>query len=208
MAELTSSPWFQFGFVPLLIFLARTADMTLSTMRIIFVSRGLKIGAAAVGFFEVLIWLFAITQVLHHLSSPLHYIAYAGGFSCGCFFGMCIEEKLAMGKLVVRIITQRPADNLIKHLNLHGHGVTSIDGVGRNGPVKVIFTIVNRRNLPSVADAIDMHNPRAFYTVEDIRGCRDGVFTDSLKRDRPNWFGSLLLTPFSQKFPWRVRAKK
>jgi uncharacterized protein YebE (UPF0316 family) len=78
---------FKFVILPLLIFSTRICDVTLDTLRIIYVSRGLKLLAASIGFIEVLIWLFAITQIFKNLTNPIYYVAYAGGFAMGNYVG-------------------------------------------------------------------------------------------------------------------------
>ena len=72
-----------FFLLPLLIFLARICDVTIGTMRIIMVSKGKKLLAPVLGFFEVLIWVMAIGKIMQNLSNPVCYIAYAGGFAIG-----------------------------------------------------------------------------------------------------------------------------
>jgi uncharacterized protein YebE (UPF0316 family) len=163
---------FKFGILPLLIFLARICDVTLDTLRIIFVSRGMKFLAPVIGFFEVLIWLMAITQIFHNLTSPVYYVAYAGGFAMGNLIGIWIEEKMAIGTVVIRIITQKDAAALLKNLKEQGYGVTHIDAQGAMGPVKIIFTIVKRKKIENVLTLIRRNNPGAFFTIEDIRSVR------------------------------------
>ncbi len=167
---------FKFIVVPLIIFLTRICDVTLDTLRIIYVSRGLKILAASIGFIEVLIWLFAITQIFKNLINPIYYVAYAGGFAVGNYIGILIEERMAIGTVVIRTITQKDASVLIKWLKTEGYGVTYIDAHGAFGPVKVIFTIVKRRDIEHVLEIIRTSNPLAFYTIEDIRFSSKGVF--------------------------------
>ncbi len=164
-----NSPFFALVVIPLLIFVSRIVDVTFGTLRIIFVSRGLPYFAAFVGFFEVLIWIVAIGQVMQNLTNWVTYVAYAFGFSAGNFVGVVIERKLAMGNLIVRIITRREADELVKFLWKSGYGVTSVDARGETGPVKVIFTIVKRKKLPEVIEIIKRYNPNAFYSIEDVR---------------------------------------
>src|ERR1700693_3306783 len=91
--------------LPLLIFVAEICVVTISTVRIIFVSRGRKFLASVLGFFEVTIWLFAIGQIMQNLSNIGCYAAFASGFSLGNYLGVLIEQKLAMGDSVIRIIT-------------------------------------------------------------------------------------------------------
>ena len=54
--------------IPILIFIARVVDVSMGTIRIIFVSRGIRFLAALLGFFEILIWLVAITQIMKNLT--------------------------------------------------------------------------------------------------------------------------------------------
>lgn len=155
--------------IPILIFFARVADVALGTMRIIFVSRGIRYMAAIFAFFEIIIWLAAISQIMQNLDNIANYIAYAAGFSMGSFVGISIERKLFTGNLMVRIIVKRDVEELIDMLSSHGYGVTCVDGQGAKGPVKIVFTVVNRKNLNIVTGIIKDHYPNAFYTVEDMR---------------------------------------
>lgn len=107
MENIINSGTFSLIILPILIFLARIVDVTFGTIRIIFVSRGLKWLAPIFGFFEIMIWLFAIGQVFSNMTNITYYVAYAGGFACGNFVGIWIEEKMAIGTMVVRIITKK-----------------------------------------------------------------------------------------------------
>ncbi|MBE0597297.1 MAG: DUF2179 domain-containing protein [Desulfuromonadales bacterium] len=169
MSDLLASDFFSLVVIPVLIFVSRIVDVTFGTLRIIFVARGLRSLAALVGFFEVLIWILAIGQVMQNLTNWVTYAAYAGGFSAGNFVGVSIERRIAIGSLIIRVITRRPADELVSFLHRSGYGVTSIDAQGETGPVKVIFTIVKRKKLPEVIALIHRFNPNAFYTIEDVR---------------------------------------
>lgn len=167
---------FSLVIVPAFIFLARICDVTIGTMRIIFISRGMKIIAPVLGFFEVFIWIIAIGQIFQNLTNPLNYFAYATGFAAGNYIGMLVEERLAMGLALVRIITQRDATNLIEYLRAAGYGVTVLDAQGKQGPGKVIFSVVKRKNIKDVENAIHEFNPKAFYSLEDVRRAAEGTF--------------------------------
>lgn len=171
-----NSDTFTLVLLPALIFFARICDVTIGTMRIIFVSRGAKILAPVLGFFEVLIWLVAIGKVMQNLDNAMCYLAYAGGFATGNFVGIWVEEKLAMGSFVIQIITGQDASELIDMLNAAGYGTTSIPARGRSGQVHIIYTIIRRSDLDDVIDMIKRFNPKAFYTIEDVRFVKEGVF--------------------------------
>ena len=167
---------FQWVVLPLLIFCARIIDVSLGTLRIIFISRDKRFLAPLMGFFEVLIWLLAISQIFKNLTNPLCYIAYAAGFAGGNFIGMAIENRLAIGTQVVRVIAKTGAEDMIAKLKARGYGLTILEGEGAVGPVKVLFTIIKRKDLPELIEIIHSVNPKAFYTVEDVRRAREGVF--------------------------------
>lgn len=175
-SSLLDSNLFTYLILPLLIFLARIMDVTLGTIRIVFVSRGKKFLAPLFGFFEVLIWLLAIGQIMKNLNNVACYLAYAAGFAAGNYVGLYLEEKLAMGNLVLRAIVSREATELIEFLRARGYGVTSVDAHGVSGKVNVIFMIIKRSELRKVVDFIQRFHPRAFYTVEDVRDVARGVF--------------------------------
>ena len=169
--------------IPVLIILARILDVSVGTLRIIVVSRGKKHLAAFLGFIESLVWVLAVTQVIQHLNNWLTYVAFAIGFSAGNYIGVLLEEKLAMGNLIIRVITRQEADDLVHFLWSSGYGVTSVDGWGETGPVKVIFTVCKRRYAERIIKIIKQFNPKAFYTIEDVRFVQE-TFVPPLHRGR------------------------
>ncbi len=164
-----------FVIMPLLIFLARILDVSAGTIRVIFVARDQRILAPLLGFFESLIWLVAASQILQNLSHPINYIAYAAGFAAGNWVGMIFEGKLAIGKVALRVITRTDASELVTSLRGKNYGVTSVDAEGRDGPVKIIFMLLSRHQLPGIIKIVKTHNPHAFYSIEDLRYVAHGV---------------------------------
>jgi len=173
---LFGSGFYTWFVLPFLIFIARVIDVSMGTVRVIFVSRGLKYLAPVVGFFEILIWLLAIGQIMKNLSNPVCYIAYAGGFAMGNFVGIWIAEKLSLGVVLIRVVSKKDALELVGYLKSADYGVTSVDGHGTAGQVKVVFTIVPRREVQSVVSLIKKFNPKAFYTVEEVGFVEKGIF--------------------------------
>jgi uncharacterized protein YebE (UPF0316 family) len=173
------SDLFNWVILPLMIYFARIIDVSLGTMRIITLSRGMHKIAPILGFFEILIWLLAIRQIFSHLNNPACYVAYAAGFATGIFNGMWIERRLAIGYQVVRIITKYDAEKLVHALREKGFGVSALDGEGNSGPIKIIFTVVKRRDIQSVLGEVKHFNPRAFYSIEDVRAAAEGIFPNN-----------------------------
>jgi uncharacterized protein YebE (UPF0316 family) len=170
--------YFSWIILPILIFISRLGDVTMATLRHIFISKGFKKIVPILGFFEVLIWLVAMRQVFSHLDNVACFIAWAAGFSAGTYLGMYIEERLAIGTQIIRIITNESIDELTEALKNNHQGVTIVDGKGAMGPVKLIFTIVKRANKKEVLTLIETHAPNAFYSIEDVKGSEHGVFSE------------------------------
>jgi uncharacterized protein YebE (UPF0316 family) len=162
--------------LPILVFFARVTDVSLGTLRIIFISRGKRNLAPLLGFVEVFIWITIVSQIVSHAHNILAYLAYAAGFASGAFVGMYIESRLAIGTQVILTIVQDNAKMLTDNLHSAGYGVTCVDGQGANGLVKLIYTIVPRRNLEDVVSIIHQTHPHAFLSIQDVHSTQEGIF--------------------------------
>ncbi len=171
-----NSDLFNYLMIPLFIFFARICDVSIGTMRIIFVSKGKRNIAPILGFFEVFIWIIAISKIMQNLDNYVNYFAYAAGFATGNFVGMIIEEKLAVGIQMIRVFAHESVSELVHNLNKFGYGATVVEAYGAREKVNLIYTIVQRNELAKVLDVINEYNPKAFYTIEDIRTVNEGIF--------------------------------
>lgn len=168
--------WYAWVILPLLVFASRVADVTLGTLRIIFTSRGRRNLAPLLGFVEVFIWIVMVSQIVKNAHSLTAYIGYAAGFAAGTYIGMKIEEKLALGTLVLRIILAQGGCELAQSLRDAGYGVTIVSGEGASGAVKLLYTVIKRKDLKPVSEIIHTVNPKAFFSVEEVRMAESGVF--------------------------------
>jgi uncharacterized protein YebE (UPF0316 family) len=179
---ITDSPLFTWVLLPLLIFFARIMDVSIGTMRLIFVSKGYKFYAPMLGFFEVIIWLLAIGQIMQHLDNFLCYLAYGLGFATGNYLGIFLEEKMSLGTVLIRVVSKSDTSELINNLRNENFGASLVDIEGMTGKQKMIFTIVKRIDLKDVMNIIQEHNPQAFITIEDVKTAREGYFRMSRKK--------------------------
>jgi uncharacterized protein YebE (UPF0316 family) len=168
---------FSYVLLPILIFTARICDVSIGTLRIIFVSKGKRNIAPILGFFEVFIWIIVISKIMQNLNNYINYVAYAAGFATGNLVGMIIEEKLAMGIQMIRIFAHERGSELVQTLSSSGYGATVVEARGARDNVLLIYTIVQRNELANALDVITRFNPKAFYTIEDIRSVNEGIFT-------------------------------
>jgi uncharacterized protein YebE (UPF0316 family) len=168
-----SESFFAYILLPLLIFLARICDVSINTIRIIYMLGGRRYTSTILGFFESFIWLMAIRQIFEHLYNWICYIAYPAGFASGIFVGMIIEEKIAYGKVIVRIITRKDVAPLISYLNEQFFRYTRVDAEGPDGRENLIFTVLERESLDDLLSKLKELIPTAFYTVERVKAAAE-----------------------------------
>lgn len=175
--------------LPALIFVARVADVTLGTLRIVFISQGRRKLAPLVGFFEILIWLIAMGQIFSNLTNFVYYIAYAGGFAMGNYIGLIVENKISLGLLSLQLIIRENPKTLINLLKDQGYSLTTMTAEGTNGLVRIVYLVIKRKTLPKTLEMIRVNNPKAFISIEQVKSVSGGNFPqvkrwDILKRKK------------------------
>jgi uncharacterized protein YebE (UPF0316 family) len=158
-----------------LIVVARVADVSLGTIRTIMTIQGRRALAISLSVFELLIWVFVVSRVIRDIGEqPAYGLAYALGFALGTFVGMTIEQRLALGRQVVRIFT-RQGPEMAAAFREAGYVVTQFDGYGRDGPVQELFIEVGRREAHKVVAQARTLDAKCYYMVDDIREASSGT---------------------------------
>lgn len=188
-----SETLFSYILLPLLIFFARIFDVSINTVRIIYVLGGRKLTSTLLGFFESFVWLMAIRQIFEHLDNWMCYVAYPAGFAAGIFVGMIIEEKIAYGKVIVRIITRKDIEGLLQYLNKQYFRYTYVKAEGPDGNENLVFTVLQREKLEQLLLTLKEILPTAFYTVEKVnRAAESGAVVEQTTRwSIASWFSSV-----------------
>lgn len=164
----------------LLIFGLRIVDVSIGTVRVIYTIRGHRVVAATLGFFESLVWIYAISRLVATVGqSPMHMLAWAIGFSTGTALGITLEQWIASGSALMRIISVEKSSELLAQLREIGFGVTAIEGEGRRGPVLILFVLTPRRRVKGIIQEIEMIDPDAFVTVEPVSHALGGYLPES-----------------------------
>ncbi|MFX1363737.1 MAG: DUF2179 domain-containing protein [Promethearchaeota archaeon] len=181
---LLQNPFFSLILLPLLIFIARVLDVTLGTLRIVFISQGRQKLAPIVGFFEIFIWLLAVGQIFSNLTNIIYYFAYAGGFATGNYIGLLVENKISLGLLSLQLIIRENPEKLINLLKDNGYSLTTLSAEGHQGIVRLVILIIKRKDLPKILEIIRSNNPKAFISVEQVKSVRGGNFPT---RSKTRW---------------------
>jgi len=172
--KLGMAPWIaSYILLPILIFAARILDVSIGTVRVVFIMQGNKRLAPLIGFLESFIWLVAVSQIIKNVDNLISYIAFAAGFATGTYIGLIIEEKLAIGKVLIRIITRKEALELIDFLKEKDFNFTIVPAEGKYGKVNVLFSVIKRDRLQIILEGIKQYNPNAFYTIESVKSATE-----------------------------------
>jgi uncharacterized protein YebE (UPF0316 family) len=163
---------------PLVIFCLRIVDVSLDTMRVLFAIRGKRGIAGVLGFFQALVWIIAVGNVVKHLDSWMHVVGYAGGYAMGTVVGITIERMVAYGLSTVRIVSAHGGVEIAEALRERGYGVTELGAFGREGKVEIVNSVVQRAHLDEVMAIVDRFDPRAFVTAEEPKILRGGSFAE------------------------------
>jgi uncharacterized protein YebE (UPF0316 family) len=150
----------------LFIFVLRLLDVGMATVRIVLLGKGRKLAATGLGFVEALVWVLAISRVLDGLDDPLRMVAFAAGFAAGTYLGALVEEWMALGQVLVRVIAPVESPEVATVLRENDFGATVVNGDGMAGEVRITFSVVPRRESKRVSRLIHQQNPDAYVTVE------------------------------------------
>ena len=171
---------FQFSWAALLIamgiFALRVVDMSMDTVRLLFVVRGKRLLSWILGFFQSAIFVVAISAALANMDNILSLLGYAAGFATGNVVGMIIEERLAVGHIHLTIMSSLRGASIAEQLRAAGYAVTEISGRGRAGTVNVLHVDVKRKAIDHAETIILEADPDAFVTAEDVRPLRRGFW--------------------------------
>lgn len=161
----------------LIIFCAKIVEVTLSTLRLVYINKGEKLIGAFLGFFEVLIWLIVVSSVLNNIAEdPIKILVYCAAFALGNYIGVTIETRLAVGLSSLQVVVDGDqGDALADVLRDKGFGVTIMEGKGINDrPKALLFVQMKRKRITEAVRTIQSINDGAFITVNDLKSLKGG----------------------------------
>ncbi len=160
----------------LFVFTMRLIDMSLDTLRMVFIMRGRKLIAGLIGATQAAVFILAVSQVLKGDLNFWNVLGYAAGFGCGVMLGMLAEERLAIGYAMFRIYSPARGAAIAKALRDLGHAATEFTAQGKEGTVTVINCAVARKDVTKVQAVVAAADPNAFVTVDEVRPMNRGHF--------------------------------
>lgn len=156
--------------VATLIFVLRVVDVSLGTCRTIAVVQGRMVTSVVLGFVEVLVWITVVANVIQHASSnAVLLLAYAGGFAAGNATGIYLERRLALGMVILRIISEDAGEELAEVLGKSVPRVFTFDGYHNGQQMTLLYVAARRRNAPALLEKARKIDPNLFYAFDTLR---------------------------------------
>lgn len=158
------------------VFAMRLTDMSLDTLRLLFVMRGRKLIAGAIGATQAAVFILAVSAVLSGPLDPFKVAGYALGFGSGVILGMFVEERLAIGYAMLRVYSPASGHAIAEALRAAGHAVTEIEAHGKEGEMTVVNCVIARRDIQPAQKIIDGVDASAFVTIDQAHSLQRGYF--------------------------------
>lgn len=165
-----------------LIFVIQIVYVSAFTLRMILTIKGQKYLAALISTAEVTIYVLGLNMVLSHLDHASSLAVYALGYALGVLAGSWIEQKLALGYVTLKVISNHPEPKLATALRDAGYGVTTWLGSGRDGDRLVMEILTRRKNQKRLHDRIIELDPKAFIISHEPSLIRGGFWAGAVKQ--------------------------
>lgn len=153
------------------IFFAKILEVSMATTRIVILTKGERLLAAFIGFFEVLLWVAIAATVLGDITSdPIKVVVYAFGFSVGNYMGSTIEKKLALGTTKIEAILNAKTDEgVVNKIREEGFAVTTVNGEGYESSRHILIMHVKRKNTDRAINLVKSLATDAVITINEIK---------------------------------------
>lgn len=168
----------------LVIFVINIIFVSFLTLRTISTLKGYRYTAAIFSILETFVYVIGLGLVLENLDQFQNVVAYALGFGAGILVGLKIEEKLALGYLVVNVITSEIDKDLPKNLRDLGYGVTHGYQYGRDGERMTLQILTPRKYERKLIATIKELDERAFIITHEPKNINGGFWTKGVRRKR------------------------
>ena len=177
----------------LVILILRTIDVSLATLKTIFIVEGRSVLAPSLGFFEATIYVIAASIVFQDLGNPIKILGYGLGFSLGTANGMYWALRLGLGSVTLRLFKSGDATTMVDTLRAAGYRLTSLQGTGRDGPVSLITMNLRKRHVPAALEVVKPWLTNCFVTLGDepIQGSTPNAIIDAVRNLKGMPWGQL-----------------
>lgn len=159
-----------------LIFFAKIIEVTISTLRLILINKGYRNYGVVLALVEIFLWVFVASSVIMGLSeSPMKGVAYGLGFAAGVYLGSTLEQKIAVGKVLIQAVVPHDKGLLITDkIRALGYGATTLEAFGKDSKRMVLMVFANRRDSKNVVKEIKAMDDKAMIISSETSNLSGG----------------------------------
>lgn len=156
--------------VYILIFISKISELSIITLRTILTARDEKLVNTLLCFIQSALWIVSTSTVVVNITGdPGRVIAYVLGCSVGCYMGMVLDEKLAIGQnMITVIVDEEKGKELVKTIRSSGFAVTVLQGKGLEKSRLVLMIATRRKRQGELTKLIKQNAPSAMIIRESI----------------------------------------
>lgn len=163
----------------LMIFFVRIVDVSLGTIRMIFIVKGRKIISALIAFAEALIWFLIVKEALNYMNGSIWIaLSYAAGFASGTFVGGYLSELFIPGKLTLQVFVKYDKKHIIQEIRNNGYAVTAIeyDGIESDKKNYMLYINIDKKKERELKKLIQSLDKDTFFIVNEAKNVINGYF--------------------------------
>lgn len=164
------------------IFFGKLLEVSLGTLRMVLINRGMRAVGAIIAFIEIMLWLLVASSVLAGFSTDFWKgIVYALAYALGNYLGSLLDDVLAFGLSHVQVIIpdQLTASLAAEQLRSKGFGVTLVDVRGMESGHTMLMMDMKRKRLNEVLQFLHQTQENCVITVSDIKTQHGGYLKRS-----------------------------
>ncbi|MCL2806494.1 MAG: DUF5698 domain-containing protein [Treponema sp.] len=167
----------------LLIFILKSVEVAIATLRIILISKGYRREGTLLSFVEILLWTFVASRVIMGMAdAPIKGVMFSLGFSMGVYVGSRIESRIAMGRVLIQAIVSMDQSDLITGtLRDKGYAVTTMEAQGRDSQKSVLMIFAKRKGKEEIIKEIHRLDAAAMIITNDITTLHGGTIAAARK---------------------------
>jgi len=162
----------------IIVFLSILIQVLFGTVRLIVMVKNKKILTVIIGFFESAIAItIAITVISQAIKEGINIYmisSYAAGFALGLYIGMIISHLISKDILSINIISRSYSEEIEESLRDKGFGITSYNGNGKDGSLKLLHIICNKNSFNELKSFVKKMDPKVLITSHSLEGLSGG----------------------------------
>ncbi len=156
------------------VFFARILDVSIGSVRTVYLIKQKNFIACILAFIELVIWFYVARETLtmDNISFVI-VMSYALGYAIGTYIGGIINKYFIDGNLMILIFTKKDTIKIRNILKKSGYGISSITMSDDNN---LLLVEIRKKELKRLRELIKKIDKKAFVIVNETLEVQNGYF--------------------------------